>query len=71
MRWWLALNNVSITSVFAQRPNGRYLGAVTGLKNGHYVLTAPIPRSGSQLRITTLVVDSMVSGWESNPQPAD
>jgi hypothetical protein len=48
----IALNDVSITSAFAQRPNRRYMGLVTGLKNGDNVLTARNPGSGSQITIT-------------------
>ena len=41
----IALNNVDIASAFAQRPNGRYMGLVTGLRVGDNVLTV---RGGGQ-----------------------
>lgn len=45
------LNGKDITSAFALRPNGRYMGLVTGLALGPNVLTAQIPGGGGQ-RIT-------------------
>jgi uncharacterized tannase-like protein DUF6351 len=64
----IALNNVSITSAFAQRPNGRYMGLVTGLQNGDNMLSARIPGSGSQIRITNHPIGGPVfSGAQLQP----
>ena len=41
-----------ITSAFALRPNGRYMGLVTGLTNGPNLLTARTPGAGAQITIT-------------------
>jgi hypothetical protein len=48
----IALNGVSIGSAFAQRPNGRYMGLVTGLQNGENVLTVRSRGAGSRITIT-------------------
>ena len=42
---------LTVKSAFAVRANGRYMGVVTGLKDGANVLTARIPGAGSQITI--------------------
>jgi uncharacterized tannase-like protein DUF6351 len=64
----IALNNVSITSAFAQRRNGRYMGLVTGLRNGANVLTARIAGAGSRITITNHPIGGPVfSGAQLQP----
>src|SRR5579862_7591691 len=48
----ISLNDVSVSPAFAQRPNGRYMGLVTGLKNGENVLTVRTAAAGSRITIT-------------------
>jgi hypothetical protein len=48
----IALDGVNITSSFATRPNGRYMGLVKGLKLGANVLTVRAPGISSQIVIT-------------------
>jgi hypothetical protein len=48
----IALGNVSVKSAFAVRPNGRYMGVVSGLSDGPNVLAARIPGAGAQITIT-------------------
>jgi len=64
----IELNNVSINSAFARRPNGRYMGLVTGLKKGENVLTVRIPGSGSRITITNHPIGGPVfSGAQLQP----
>ncbi|MFT3821451.1 MAG: DUF6351 family protein [Rubrivivax sp.] len=49
----LALNGTALTGVFALRPNGKYQGLVTGLRDGFNLLTARVPGAGAQLVITS------------------
>ncbi|KLN52827.1 DUF6351 family protein [Variovorax paradoxus] len=48
------VDGVDVTSAFAERPNGRFLGVVTGLKAGTNILTAKLRSAskGSRLQIT-------------------
>lgn len=48
----IALNGLPLNGVFARRPNGKYQGLVTGLREGFNLLTARAPGSGGQLAIT-------------------
>ena len=64
----IALNDVSITSAFAQRRNGRYMGLVTGLRSGENVLTVRLPRAGSRITITNHPIGGPVfSGAQLQP----
>jgi len=47
----IELNGVSVKSAFAARANGRYMGLVTGLRNGKNVLTARVGDDGSYIII--------------------
>src|SRR4051812_13159024 len=42
------LNDVDVTPAFERKSNRRYMGLVTGLKNGENVLTARVSGSGSR-----------------------
>lgn len=46
------LNGVDVKSAFATRPNGRYMGLVTGLKDGDNLLTVRVGNAGRQITIT-------------------
>ena len=48
----IEVNGVDVTSAFAVRANGRYMGLVTGLNDGNNVLTAHIPGRGARITIT-------------------
>lgn len=48
----IAVDGYNVKPMFAQRDNGRYMGVVTGLKEGANVLTARVPGAGSQITIT-------------------
>jgi Tannase-like family of unknown function (DUF6351) len=49
----MALNGRDVTSEFAQRPNGRYEGLVSGLANGANQLSAQLPDgSGAEITLT-------------------
>lgn len=48
----IALNGLPLKGVFAKRPNGKYQGLVTGLRDGFNLLTARAPGAGAQLSIT-------------------
>lgn len=48
----IALNGAPLAGVFALRPNGKYQGLVTGLRDGYNLLTARAPGGGAQLVIT-------------------
>jgi len=47
----IELNGVDVKGAFAMRANGRYMGLVTGLKNGKNVLTVRIGDAGAQIAI--------------------
>jgi len=64
----VAVDGADVTASFARRPNGRYMGLVTGLKNGENVLTARIAGSGSQITITNHPIGGPVfSGPQMQP----
>lgn len=64
----VTLNDANVTSTFARRRNGRYMGLVTGLKNGENVLTARIPGGGSRLQISNHPIGGPVfSGAQLQP----
>ena len=64
----VALNDSDVTSSFAKRANGRYMGLVTGLKNGANVLTARIGKSAARITITNHPIGGPVfSGAQLQP----
>jgi len=64
----IALDNVSITSAFARRPNGRYMGLVTGLHDGDNLLTVRTSGAGSRITITNHPIGGPVfSGAQLQP----
>ena len=64
----IALNGVAVNSAFAMRPNGRYMGLVTGLRDGFNVLTARVPGAGSEITITNHPIGGPVfSGPQVQP----
>jgi len=64
----VALNSVTITSAFARRPNGRYMGLVTGLRDGTNVLTTRLRESGATITITNHPIGGPVfSGPQLEP----
>jgi hypothetical protein len=48
----IELNGVDVKPTFAIRPNGRYMGLLTGLKDGENLLTVQVGGSGRQITIT-------------------
>src|ERR1044071_5627059 len=48
----IELNGVDVESAFATRANGRYMGLVTGLKEGDNLLTVRVGGAGRQITIT-------------------
>ncbi|MFT3821446.1 MAG: DUF6351 family protein [Rubrivivax sp.] len=56
----IALNGALLKNVFATRADGRYLGLVTGLRDGANVLTARIPGGGAQITITNYPIGGPV-----------
>ncbi len=48
----VSLNGTPVTASFAVRPNGRYMGLVTGLKDGSNVLLARYSGGAAQITIT-------------------
>lgn len=64
----ITLNDVNVTSAFAQRSDGRYMGLVSGLKNGDNVLAATIAGSRSRITITNHPIGGPVfSGAQLRP----
>jgi hypothetical protein len=64
----ISLNDVNVTAAFARRPNGRYMGLVTGLKNGGNELTARIPGSSARITITNHPIGGPIfSGAQLQP----
>lgn len=62
------LNGVDVTSAFATRANGRYMGLVAGLRNGRNVLTARRGDDGSQITLTNHPIGGPVfSGAQLQP----
>ncbi|MHB8512458.1 MAG: DUF6351 family protein [Actinomycetota bacterium] len=56
----MTLNDVNVTSEFAERSNGKYEGLLTGLQNGSNVLKALGPIAGAQITITNHSIDGSV-----------
>ena len=56
----VGLNGVSIRPAFDMRPNGRFIGLVTGLKNGNNVLLARDSAGAAQITITNYPVGGPV-----------
>jgi hypothetical protein len=48
----IELNGVDVKPVFAIRPNGRFMGLLTGLKDGDNLLTVRVGGAGRQITIT-------------------
>jgi Tannase-like family of unknown function (DUF6351) len=48
----IAVGGTNVKSAFALRPNGRYMGLVSGLSDGPNVLSARVPGAGAQITIT-------------------
>jgi hypothetical protein len=48
----IELNGVDVKSAFAIRPNGRFMGLLTGLKDGDNLLTVRVGGAGRQITIT-------------------
>ncbi|SCK19643.1 hypothetical protein VAR608DRAFT_1437 [Variovorax sp. HW608] len=48
----VSLNGRSLTDSFAVRPNGRYMGLISGLREGPNILTAQVPGRAAQITIT-------------------
>ncbi|HEU4647205.1 MAG TPA: DUF6351 family protein, partial [Burkholderiales bacterium] len=48
----IELNGVDVKSAFAIRPNGRFMGLLTGLKDGENLLTVRVGGAGRQITIT-------------------
>src|ERR671916_1289153 len=46
------LNGKELSGTFAPRPNGRYMGTVTGLRLGDNDLAVTVPGGGAKLQIT-------------------
>src|SRR5690554_4940801 len=46
------LNGRELTGVFAQRPNGRFMGLVEGMRLGPNDLAVTVPGGGAKLQIT-------------------
>lgn len=64
----VTLNDVSVGSAFARRSNGRYMGLVTGLKDGRNVLAATAAGTGSRITITNHPIGGPVfSGAQLRP----
>jgi hypothetical protein len=64
----VALNGVDITPAFDRRSNRRYMGMVTGLRNGDNVLTAEVSGSGARITITNHPIGGPVfSGAQLQP----
>jgi len=64
----ITLNGASVASAFAQRPNGRYMGLITGLKDGDNVLAATIGNVGSRITISSHPIGGPVfSGAQLRP----
>jgi hypothetical protein len=58
----------SSTTCFALRPDGRYLGLVTGLRNGDNLLTVRTPLGSAQITITNHPIGGPVfSGAQVQP----
>ena len=56
----VSLNGVSIRPAFAMRPNGRFIGLVTGLKNGNNVLLARDSAGAAEITITNYPIGGPV-----------
>ncbi|WP_326544053.1 DUF6351 family protein [Pseudorhodoferax sp.] len=64
----IALDGANVKSAFAMRPNGRYMGLVSGLKVGNNVLTARIPGGGAQITIKNHPIGGpVISGPQLEP----
>lgn len=64
----VTLNGAPVTAAFAQRPNGRYMGLVTGLKDGDNVLAAAAGGTGARITITGHAIGGPVfSGAQLRP----
>jgi hypothetical protein len=61
----IELNGVDVKSAFAIRPDGRYMGLLTGLNDGDNILTVRVGGAGRQITITNHPIGGPVfSGGE-------
>lgn len=64
----ITLDDVDIAKAFARRPNGRYMGLVTGLKVGDNTLAAGLPSGNARITITNHPIGGPVfSGAQMQP----
>jgi hypothetical protein len=64
----IAVDDKDVTSSFATRANGRYMGIVSGLKNGTNQLTAIAARSGAKITLTNHPIGGpLLSGPQIQP----
>jgi hypothetical protein len=64
----IALNGTLVNGMFARRPDGRYQGLVTGLRNGDNLLTVRTPLGSAQITITNHPIGGPVfSGAQVQP----
>jgi hypothetical protein len=64
----VALDSVNVTSAFARRPNGRYMGLVTGMSDGDHVLTARSASEAARITMTNHPIGGPVfSGAQLQP----
>ena len=57
----IELNGVNVEPAFAIRPNGRFMGLLTGLKDGENLLTVRVGGAGRQITITNHPIGGPVS----------
>ena len=63
----IELDGVDVKPAFAMRPNGRYMGLLTGLKDGDNLLTVRVGGAGRQITITNHPIGGPVfSGGHSS-----
>ncbi|MEF7614004.1 DUF6351 family protein [Aquincola sp. MAHUQ-54] len=64
----ISLNGAPLNGVFAQRADGRYLGLVTGLRQGANVLAARVPGAGAEITLQNHPIGGPVfSGAQLQP----
>ena len=64
----ITVNDVDVTSAFATRANGRYMGLVTGLANGPSQIKAHVPGSNAFITITNFPIGGpIISGEQVGP----
>ena len=64
----VTLNDAAVAGVFAPRSNGRYMGLITGLRNGDNVLVASVHGAGARITITNHPIGGPIfSGAQLQP----